>query len=102
MRLLAVPRAPVRGAQSSLDCDELFKPLARRQLFLFRRLAAAAQLFCFLHLLLACTHCFFNYFHSKSSVPLYGATLALTRHRRFKEAVPQRRELATRDKLQGR
>ena len=30
MGLLSVPRTSVRGAQSSLDVDELFKPLARR------------------------------------------------------------------------
>ena len=29
MRLLAVPGTAVRGAQSGLDADELFKPLAR-------------------------------------------------------------------------
>src|SRR5260370_32923037 len=79
MSLLAVPGAPVRGAQSGLDGHELFKPLAWRQLFLFHRFAAAAaQFFCFLRLLLARRHVLFNYFHYESSVPLYGATVALT------------------------
>jgi len=78
MRLLAVPRAPVRRAQSGLNGHELFKPLARRQLFLLRPLSLAAQFFCPLRLLPVCSHCLFNYFHSASSVPLYGATATLT------------------------
>src|SRR5260370_2482393 len=79
MRLLAVPGASVRGAESGLDGDELFKLLARRQLFLFHGFAAAAaQFFFFLRLLLARRHVLFNYFHYESSVPLYGATVALT------------------------
>src|SRR5712664_2373652 len=79
MRLLAVPRAPVRGTQSGLDGDEFFKPLAWRQLLLFHRFAAAAaQFFFFLRLLLARSHVLFNYFNFEPGVPLYGATVALT------------------------
>src|SRR5260370_5848179 len=79
MRLLAVPGAPVRGAQAGLDGDELFKPLAWRQLFLFHRFAAAVvQFFFSLRLLLARRHVLFNYFNFEPGVPLYGATVALT------------------------
>src|SRR5260370_10890310 len=79
MRMLAVPGTSVRGAQSGVDGHEFFKPLAWRQLFLFRRFAAAAaQFFCFLRLLLARRHVLFNYFNFEPGVPLYGATLALT------------------------
>ncbi len=48
-----------------------------------------------------CKHCLFDYFRSASSVPLYGATAALTSIADAKYA-PKRLELATRDKLQGR
>src|SRR5258708_39323680 len=79
MRLLAVPGASVQGAQSGLHGHELFKPLAWRQLLRFRRFAAAAaQFFFFFRLLLARRHVLFNYFNFESSVPLYGATVALT------------------------
>ncbi|PYU62565.1 MAG: hypothetical protein DMG56_11580 [Acidobacteria bacterium] len=48
-----------------------------------------------------CRHCLFDYFCSVSSVPLYGATAALTSTADSK-CVPERLGLATRDKLQGR
>src|SRR5260370_29427972 len=78
MRLFAVPGAPVWGAQSGLDGHELFKPLAWRQLFLLRRFIRVARFFCSLQLLLACGHAFISYFRLEPSVPLYGATVALT------------------------
>jgi hypothetical protein len=58
MRLLAVPGTTIRRAQSGLDRNELFEPLARRQLFLPCLLATAAQFFSLLRLLLAWGHAF--------------------------------------------
>src|SRR2546427_12547637 len=48
-----------------------------------------------------CRHCLFDYFCPVSSVPLYGASAALTSTADSK-CVPERLGLATRDKLQGR
>src|SRR6266700_2999468 len=100
MCLLAVPGASIWGPQSGLDAHELFKPLAWRQLFLLRRFVLVALFFCSLELLLACGHAFIGYFRSEPSVPLYGATAALTT---MADSVggSQRLRQATRDKLQA-
>src|SRR6266481_8834583 len=83
MGLLAVPGAPVRRPQSGLDRDELFKPLARRQLFLLCHVALATRFFRLPCALLAFSHAFIDYFQLKSSVPLYGATVSLTSIAKF-------------------
>src|SRR5260370_39813862 len=98
MCLLAVPGASIWGPQSGLDGHELFKPLAWRQLLPLRLFILVALFFCSLQLLLACRHAFIDYFRSEPSVPLYGATAALTS---MADSVggSQRLRQATRDKL---
>src|SRR5205823_9485930 len=78
--LLAVPRTPFWGTQPGLHGNQLFKPLARTQLFhLGIGRLSRAFLGAFRLLFRVCGHRFIGCSPCESNVPLYGATARFTR-----------------------
>src|SRR6266446_904676 len=100
MRLLAVPGTAVWSAQSGLHGHELFKPLPRRQLFLLCMPAVAAKFFSLLCFLPARRHAFLTISVLNQAFHFTVQPRALTRRSALKRCAPQRRALATRDKLE--